>query len=150
MTGALELTREYVEGVLTALGVAATIAEEEIGGEKALQVDTTDQALLIGRGGENLKALQYLIHQMVARQLPDSPMITIDVAGYRKQRLRKLDVMVGLAKTQALSSNEPVELAPMNAYERRYIHSILTNEPELTSESLGQEPARHIVIRKAN
>ncbi len=143
----IELTQKHLEAMLAAMGITATVAQEEIGGETGLQVDTSDQAILIGRGGDNLKALQYIVHQMVVRELADAPMITIDVAGYRKGRLRQLEAMVSLAKNQALSSNEPVTLAPMNAYERRYVHSILTDEPNFITESTGEEPARRVVIR---
>ena len=146
---AVQASRDYLEHLLELLGVAAEISQEEIAGEPALQVETSDQALLIGRGGENLRALQYIVHQMVKRRIGDTPMITVDVAGYRKARLRQLDVMASLARSQALSESQPVTLAPMNAYERRYIHSILSDDAELTSESTGQEPTRRVVIRRA-
>ncbi len=146
---AVQVSRELLERLLELLGVAAEITEEEIAGEPSLQVETSDQALLIGRGGENLRALQYIVHQMVKRRLGDTPMVTVDVAGYRRARLRQLDVMVGLARAQALSETQPVTLAPMNAYERRYIHSILSDDNELTSESTGLEPDRRVVIRRA-
>lgn len=150
MNTAIDLSQQTVQEILDRLGVAATVQIEPIAGEDAVQIDTTDQAVLIGRGGENLKALQYLVHQLVKRQLPDAPMVTVDVAGYRKARLRKLDVMIGLAKSQAMASSEPVKLAPMNAYERRYIHSVVAEDPDVLSESSGLEPDRRVVIRKAD
>ena len=145
----IELSKQYLERILNLLGVDGQVEVEELGGEDSLQVNTKDQALLIGRRGDNLKSLQYLIYQMVRKTKPDAPIVTIDVAGYRKDRLKRLDIMVGLAKTQIFASHEPVELAPMNAYERRYVHNLISEDPELISQSSGQEPSRRIVISKS-
>src|SRR3990167_4261325 len=145
----IELSKQYLERILNLLGVDGQVEVEELGGEDSLQVNTKDQALLIGRRGDNLKSLQYLIYQMVRKTKPDAPIVTIDVAGYRKDRLKRLDIMVGLAKTQIFASHEPVELAPMNDYERRYVHNLISEDPELISQSSGQEPSRRIVISKS-
>ncbi len=146
----LELSQQHLQGTLDAMGVSAQISQEEIGGEPALQVETAEQAILIGRGGDNLRALQYIIYQMVKRDLPTAEITTIDVAGYRKARLLQLETTVEQAKEQAKSSDEPITLAPMNAYERRFVHSILSDEPDLVTESTGQEPDRRVVIRRAS
>jgi len=150
MSTALGLSRQYLQGTLDAMGVSAQIGEEEIGGEPALQVETAEQAILIGRGGENLRALQYIVYQMVKRELPTAEITTIDVAGYRKARLNQLETIVDQAKAQAMGSDEPITLAPMNAYERRFVHSILSDEPALITESTGEEPDRRVVIRRAS
>lgn len=149
MNEATALSLEVTQKLLNLMGFNAEVSAELIGSEEGIQVDTGDQAILIGKGGENLKAIQYIVHQIVRKQLPDAAMVTIDVAGYRKARLHKIDEIIQEASAKVKDTNQSVELSPMNAYERRYVHSVLAENSELTTTSSGEEPNRRIVIQKA-
>lgn len=149
MNEATALSLEVTQKLLGLMGFSAEVSAEVIGSEEGIQVDTSDQAILIGKGGENLKAIQYIVHQIVRKQLPDAPMVTVDVAGYRKARLHKIDEIIEEATAKVKDTHQAVELSPMNAYERRYVHSVLAEDSELTTSSSGEEPNRRIVIQKA-
>lgn len=106
----------------------------------------SDLGMLIGRRGEHLSHIQYLVNLMVNRQLDTWSRVILDVEGYRSRREESL---VGLAERvarQVSRSNKPVTLEPMPPNERRIIHLTLRSHPEVETESSGEGNERHITV----
>lgn len=106
-----------------------------------------DLGLLIGRRGDNLAQLQYLITLLVNRHLDEYTRVIIDVEGYR---LRREEALVSLAERvarQVARSRRPVTLEPMPANERRIIHMALRSNPDVTTESSGEGNARRVTVQ---
>lgn len=104
-------------------------------------------AILIGKRGQTLNALQYLAHLAINKQKEAYYTVTIDAEGYRERRRETLESLALKMAEKAKRLNKKVALEPMPAYERKIIHSALQNETGISTYSDGQEPHRHIVIK---
>jgi len=122
--------------------------EEYEGEEQELIFDVVGDnlAMLIGRHGKTLEALQYLVSAIVTKQMGFHYPIVVDVEGYINRRKQKL---IGLAKSsaaRAIRQQRYVSLRPMSAYERRIIHMALKDDKRVKTESEGIDPNRQVVI----
>lgn len=105
-----------------------------------------DSSILIGREGQNLAALQYLINRMVMRSGREAPMLLIDVEGYRAKQYEELESLVQRAVKRARETDNEIELDPMTAATRKYLHHYLRTFDGITTFSRGEEPDRYLVI----
>lgn len=143
--------QKLTEELFKKLQVEADIKASEV--ESAVQVNVSgdDLGLLIGYHGETLEALQLLLGLMVNKEVGDEGWIPVnlDIGGWKAQRSQVLKSMVEKAATDIEVSDETSELPPMPASQRRMVHLILADFPNLTSESIGEEPNRKVTIKKA-
>lgn len=105
-----------------------------------------DSSLLIGRVGQNLEALQYLINRMVLKSSREAPMILIDVEGYLQRQYRELEEMVEQAVERARETGNEIELDAMPSPTRKYLHHYLRRFDGISTFSRGEEPERYLVI----
>lgn len=106
-----------------------------------------DARLLIGEGGKNLAALEHLIRRLLYKNTVAPPPVFVDVNGYRAHQIEILkDEVRDFAKRVRLYRKE-IRLRPMSSFERRVVHMSLVEYPDLTTESIGQDPERAVVIR---
>jgi len=146
-----DTARTYLEKMLAILDIEAVVHEENVDeSTTCLRIDckASDAKLLIGRKGQTLEALQFLLRQMCRGASPDQQHFMIDVLNYRQRRREQI---MDQAKEGAVAvlngETEEYELQPMSAFERRTVHKYLQEHfPELSSDSRGQGEARHIVI----
>lgn len=101
---------------------------------------------LIGSNGENLKELEYLL-KIFLQQKNFSKKIILDINNYRKNREEKLKELARNLAHQVSLTKKEIKLPPMNAYERRIIHLELATNPNVITESVGEEPNRHLIIK---
>ncbi|GGA70396.1 RNA-binding cell elongation regulator Jag/EloR [Ornithinibacillus halotolerans] len=104
-------------------------------------------ALLIGKRGQTLNALQYLIHLVVNKEGNKYFTVTLDAEGYRERRRETLETLALRMADKAKRFNKKVALEPMPAYERKIIHSVLQDKNDVSTYSDGVEPHRHVVIK---
>jgi len=112
----------------------------------ALEVDGEDLGILIGRRGETLAALQYIMRLIVAHQQKARVPLTVDVEGYKQRRygsLRELALRLG---QKAVSTRQSMTLEPMPADERRIVHLALSVNPDVVTQSVGEGELRKVVI----
>ncbi len=114
----------------------------------ALDVKGQDLGILIGRQGQTLASLQYLVNVIVALKLKTQAPIWVDVEGYKKRRYENLRALANRIAEQVEKTGQPVTLEPMPAHERRIVHLALVNHPDITTQSTGEGPARKVVIAK--
>ena len=115
-------------------------------GELILDVTGGNLAVLIGRHGRTLDALQMVVSSLSSATLRFHYPIVVDIEGYKMRRKEKLRTIAASAAARAKRSHSKVSLAPMNAYERRLVHLALVDDPDVTTHSEGEDPARHVVI----
>jgi len=139
-------SQAILEDLLTKLGCEATCEFDEA--TQLIEITSDDHALLIGKHGENLRALQYIFNLIRRREFVDSEFIAIDVAGYKIERIEKVQKITQEAIDTVMQSGQPQTLPSMNSYERRQAHMVVADNPDLITESIGQEPHRTIVIKK--
>ncbi|MDR2035823.1 MAG: KH domain-containing protein [Coriobacteriales bacterium] len=116
-------------------------------GELILDVVGGDLAVLIGRYGKTLDALQFLVASIVNKKIGFRYPIIVDIEGYRHRRRQKLETLAKSSAARCIRSRSDVRLRPMTPYERRIIHIILRNEKRVVTESEGEEPNRCIVVK---
>ncbi len=147
----IKKAQKLTEELFKKLQVEADIKASEA--ESAVQVDVSgdDLGLLIGYHGETLEALQLLLGLMVNKEVGDEGWVPVnlDIGGWKAQRSQVLKTMVEKASSDIEGSGETSELPPMPASQRRMVHLILADFPNLTSESIGEEPNRKVIIKKA-
>jgi spoIIIJ-associated protein len=111
-----------------------------------LDIEGDDLGLLIGRRGETLQSLQYLLNLMVQQQIGRQEFFTVDVEGYRRRRENQLNSLARRMADQVKRTGRPVTLEPMPANERRIIHIALSENRYVKTESQGEGDERKIAI----
>ncbi|HET9435835.1 MAG TPA: RNA-binding cell elongation regulator Jag/EloR [Candidatus Limnocylindrales bacterium] len=147
---ALQAGREILEELMKHLGFDVRI-EVETGDTSRLNVvggDDGHEALgaLIGRKGERLSALQHLVNLMLSRRMGEWTRVLVDVEDYRGRRERQLRDIALRAAARVLETGKMLQLEPMPALERRWIHLALRDHPDVATQSIGEEPNRRIVV----
>jgi spoIIIJ-associated protein len=137
-----------VERTLAALDVQGEIRLAEDADEIRLSVEGEDDpALLIGKHGATIDALQHLAARIAFRgRERDRKRVIVDAAGYRERRRIALERAAERAVAEALSFNRAVELEPMTAFERRIVHTHLKDRSDVETHSEGDEPDRRLVV----
>lgn len=111
-----------------------------------VEVQGEDLSILIGRRSETLNALQYITSLILSKEVGRWVPLIIDVQGYRARRERQLRVLARRTAEQVVHTGRKISLEPMPANERRVIHLELRDHPEVTTESVGEEPNRKVTI----
>jgi spoIIIJ-associated protein len=101
---------------------------------------------LIGRRGERLSALQHLVNLMLSRRMGEWTRVLVDVEDYRGRRERQLQELAARAAVRVAETGTMLQLEPMPALDRRWVHLALRNHPAVTTQSIGEEPERRIVV----
>lgn len=146
-----EELKKVTTEIIKALDFEATVEVISNGSPLPLKIITIssdqDLRILIGRDGQNLKALEHIVRLVISRKHFPLPEFVLDVNDYRRLRMQ---VVVGQALTAAervRTTKKAEALPPMSAYERKLVHLGLTSSPEVETESIGEEPQRRVVIK---
>jgi len=147
---ALAAGRDILDELLRHMGIAAAVTIET--GETA-KLNVTGEAnekealgALIGRKGERLSALQHLVNLMLSRKMGEWTRVLVDVEDYRGRRERQLRDIAMRAADRVSETGKMLQLEPMPALERRWVHLALRNHPAVVTQSIGEEPQRRVVI----
>ncbi len=138
---------EYLRSLLTFFGETSSSIDEYDGdnGELILDVNGGDLAVLIGRHGRTLDALQMVLSSLLSSRMKFYFPVVVDIESYKSRRKNKVQ---GLARSAAQRAKKQgrVALSPMNAYERRLVHLALVDDVEISTHSEGEDPNRRVVI----
>ena len=142
-----EATRDFLETFLRNAGIDAEIRCEEKGsGELAYTLEGEHLGILIGRHGEVLDSLQYLLSLVTNRHGDDFVRVTIDIENYREKRENTLRALARKTAQRVKRTGRSVTLEPMNPYERRIIHSQAQEIEGVTTHSIGSGDDRRVVM----
>ena len=138
--------RLLLEEITGALDVDCRVEVHE--DETGLRVNCvgTDLGALIGRYGQTIDAVQYLVNAIVAKREGERIEVTVDAAGYRERRRATLEQLATRSAERVLASGRPLELEPMSAVERKVVHLHLQDLDGVATSSEGTEPNRYVVI----
>ena len=147
---ALDAGKRILETLMGHLGFDATV-EVAAGETSRLNVvaqgdDRDALGALIGRKGERLSALQHLVNLMLSRKMGGWTRVLVDVEDYRGRRERQLRDLATRAAARVLETGKMLQLEPMPALERRWVHIALRDNPDVATQSIGEEPNRRIVV----
>lgn len=137
-----------IQKILGAFGISDASIEEYEGdeGEIILDIVGGDLALLIGRHGRTLDALQAVVSAIASRELGFRHPVVVDVEGYRHRRRQKIEDIARRAADRASRQGSAVRLRPMTAYERRIVHVVLRDDRRVATCSEGEDPFRVVVV----
>ena len=145
----LDAARETLEHLLAGMGFEASINARLLEGEARLEITGEELGLLIGRRGETLDALEYLVDRVVNRPPHERIRITLDAEGYRERTAEQLREMALRLAEKAARTGERIPCRPMNARDRRVIHLALRDEAGVETFSEGEGAFRRVVISPA-
>lgn len=138
----------FLKDVLHAMDIAAVVEAEYNAEEEALEINLIgeDMGVLIGKRGQTLDSLQYLVSLVVNKGTNGYIRVKVDTENYRERRKATLENLAKNIANKVVRTRRPVSLEPMNPYERRIIHSALQNNKYVTTHSEGEEPYRKVVV----
>lgn len=143
-----EALKSIILELLRHMGYEAEIFERQEEGRTVFNIKTRDAQLLIGKLGANMEALQYIVRIIFRKQTGDDHFpFALDIDDYKDKRVIYLKELARKAAHHVRETRKPVSLAPMPSYERRVIHNYLSLFSDLSSESVGAEPNRKLVIK---
>ncbi len=141
----VDTARAVVEELLAKMGMEATV-EVQAGADAVLaSLDGPDAGRLIGRQGQTLDALQYVVNRMI-RDPEDRAPVFLDVAGYRERRREMLEAMALRLAEKAIAERRPVTVEPMSPRDRRTMHVVLSKVEGVTTRSRGEGDERQLQI----
>jgi spoIIIJ-associated protein len=139
--------RDLIERITAGIGVRCRIDIEEDDGTLVASCSGSNLGLLIGKHGQTIDAIQYLVNAIVWRSRPDDRKeVVVDAAGYRERRRAALESLAVRSAEEAIATHSPVELEPMTAVERKTVHLRLKEFEGVETGSEGTEPNRYVVI----
>ncbi|MCF6463398.1 RNA-binding cell elongation regulator Jag/EloR [Clostridium sp. Cult1] len=146
----VEITENFLNRILLSMkikGDALVRREDSCLKVEIININSSDMGIVIGKRGNTLDAIQYLLSLSVNRNRDDYIKVIVDIKGYRKKREETLIRLANRMAEKSKYSKRPVKLEPMNPYERRIIHSALQNVNGIATYSEGEEPYRRVVIQ---
>ena len=145
-----DIAREFLNKVFTAMELTVKIDIKIVENEKEnivnINIIGEDMGILIGKRGQTLDSLQYLVSLVINKESEKFNRVKLDTENYRERRKATLENLARNISLKVKRIKKPVALEPMNPYERRIIHSALQNDKFCTTKSEGDEPYRHVVV----
>lgn len=140
--------KEFLTQVFGAMDMTVEISTtfDTAEGELQVMMSGADMGILIGKRGQTLDSLQYLVSLVVNKETEGYLRVKLDTENYRERRKETLETLAKNISYKVKRTKRPVSLEPMNPYERRIIHSALQNDKYVVTRSEGEDPYRHVVI----
>jgi spoIIIJ-associated protein len=141
--------KRILEGILLRMNLDCPLTVEETADTILLNIKGDGSGLLIGKRGQNLDAIQYIVNKAVSKYTNNRKMIIVDTESYRKKREESLIALAEKLAEKVKKSKKALTVGHMNAHDRRVIHLALQNDESLTTKSRGEGEFRKIVIMPA-
>ena len=141
---AIDFLSQVFDAMNLDVKIAAAFNEEEC--EMNIDLSGEDMGILIGKRGQTLDSLQYLVSLVVNKKSENYVRVKLDTENYRERRKETLETLAKNIAYKVKRTKRSVSLEPMNPYERRIIHAALQNDKYVTTRSEGEDPFRHVII----
>ena len=143
-----EKAAEFLTSVFDAMGIMVTIDAKLDEEERELSINLSgdEMGILIGKRGQTLDSLQYLVSLVVNKETENYLRVKLDTENYRERRQQTLEKLAGSIAYKVKKNKKPIYLEPMNPNERRIIHSALQRDPDVITKSEGKDPYRKVVV----
>ena len=138
----------FLNKVFQAMNMTVQVEVKYDEGEKSMDIDLSgnEMGVLIGKRGQTLDSLQYLVSLVVNKEAEEYIRVKVDTEDYRQRRKETLENLAKNIAYKVKKTRRPLSLEPMNPYERRIIHSALQNDKYISTHSEGDEPFRRVVV----
>lgn len=139
--------KEYLSNLTKDMGLDVSFESKIREKQITIKMYSDNNSILIGKNGQTLQALTTVVKQVVYNEIEQYPYLILDVENYKEKQVKYLERLAkNIAREVAQTKNE-VALENMNSYERRVIHNILAENNKVYTESVGEEPNRHVVVK---
>ena len=139
--------QEYLKNILEGMGLEVSFEVSTKENVTTLKMYSSNNAILIGKNGGNLESLTVLARQFIKNITSNGPRIMLDVEDYKDRQIKKLERFAKNLARDVVRTKTDVEMDNMNSYERRIVHNVLSDFKGVRTESVGEEPNRHVVIK---
>ena len=139
--------KEFLANIIIDMGISVTFESNIRNKQITIKMFSDNNPILIGKNGQTLSALTLIAKQAVFNQLGMFPYINLDVENYKDKQISHLERLAKNIAREVKETKTPVIMDNMNSYERRIVHNILTNYKGIKTESEGEEPNRHIIVK---
>lgn len=143
---AIDKAEGFLRDVYSAMGMDVELISNYDGEVLNIQMNGDDMGILIGKRGQTLDSLQYLVSLVVNKGSASYVRVKLDTENYRERRKATLENLAKNISVKVRKTRQSVYLEPMNPYERRIIHSALQSDPYVTTHSEGEDPDRKVVV----
>lgn len=143
-----DTAKDFLKDVFEAMNltVVVDVKYDEANNSMDIDLNGDEMGVLIGKRGQTLDSLQYLVSLVVNKDVENYIRVKVDTENYRQRRKETLENLAKNISYKVKRTKRPVSLEPMNPYERRIIHSVLQNDKYVTTHSEGDEPYRKVVV----
>ena len=139
--------KDTISEITKRMNVEANLEVRKRDKSISITIFSDNNSILIGKQGTNVTALQLLIRQMVNSKLNEPISITLDVGNYKENRIKSIEALAKRLAREAYKTKTEITMDSMNSYERRIVHSVLSDDKYVYTESTGEEPNRKVVIK---
>lgn len=143
----VDFIKDTLNEITKSMGVNINLEVRKRNETISIKIFSDNNAILIGKNGRTITALQSLIKQMVYNVLEEKISIILDVENYKEKRIKSLEYLARNTAKEVSKTKIEAKLDSMNSYERRIIHEALSNNRYVYTESTGEEPNRCVVIK---
>jgi len=142
--------KEFLDELLKLMDLDVKFETSRREKQITIKMFSDNNAILIGKNGQTLSALTSIVKQYVHNKIGICPYINLDVENYKDKQVMYLERLAKNIAREVRSTKKEVVMENMNSYERRIVHNVLTNFKGVKTESEGEEPNRHVVIKPAD
>ncbi len=147
ITDIINFIKETINTILSLMNVEVNLEVRRREKNIEIKIFSDHNSILIGRDGKTLDSLQNIIRQIVDRKVGDEYRIMLDIENYRDKKISNLERTAKRIAREVKNTGVETKLEPMNSYERRIIHNVLSQNKYVYTESIGEEPNRCVVIK---
>lgn len=139
--------KETISEILKLMGIETNFEVRRRDKTISIKLFSNNNAILIGKNGRTIGALQTIIRQIVSNQINEKLSILLDVENYKEKKEKNIEYLAKKTAREVAKTKVEVKMDSMNSYERRIVHSILADDKYVYTESIGEEPNRCVVIK---
>ncbi len=139
--------KETISEILKLMGIETNFEVRRRDKSISIKLFSNNNAILIGKNGRTIGALQTIIRQIVSNQINEKLSILLDVENYKEKKEKNIEYLAKKTAREVAKTKVEVTMDSMNSYERRIVHSVLANDKYVYTESIGEEPNRCVVIK---
>lgn len=143
----IDFIKEYLTKLITYMNLEINLEVREEDCIFNVALVSNNNQILIGKDGKNLNSLQSLLRQTLKKETSFDVKVNLDASNYRAKKVKNFEYQIKNIVREVQKSKIDTKLDPMNSYQRRIIHSLLSNFSNVTTESVGEEPNRCVVIK---
>lgn len=139
--------KDTINEIISLMGLTSNLEVRRRENNITITIFSNNNSILIGKNGRTISAIQTIIRQIIHSQVKSNLQIIIDVENYKEKRIKNLEYLAKKVAKEVAHTKVETKLDPMNSYERRTIHNVLSQNKYVYTESEGIEPNRYVVIK---